>query len=590
MKKRILFFMVMAALLSGCASEKFVDNKVYVIESDSTERTENFVDWLDVTGVTHFSEEMPKQVNLLAGEILLTIAPDGKSYYIMSYAENTDEQIVLSGDEHTLVNISRVDMKNQLGQLVAANVPFITKCRWNEGGDLVAFCGSEQLIIYNADKNQLLLEQELSNDAVNDFFWSPVDTNKLYVDHLNAAGSVYYVDPQEKIELYETREKIYYKEHLEKNYYYGTMWRSDANKDSEAFYTVLVDDNRQLVKTVGQGSFLDSYYKSVLLLDGDRFGLTFVADINQVSRHVRLSDAYIYDAGFYSGGGIYAVIKENPSDVHFILLSFDASGNEIHRLKLSGSSLLLSGDGTRGYSNGYGGEVVDLVNGQVLETNEQTKAMNMDQKLYQTLKQAAALYGELYCTGAVDLERVERCFSDNGGLAKTEMTNLLAIAEPKESQAHFTAILDSQLSVVSVDNSRASCYISFDGANDQGEQFHQKIVWDAVNAGGEWSIIGFSNFIQTPQYQQLLKLGESALQDLEIPAAGEPISWTVAQLQFFHDEDWAVDITAANKGVLRYQPETIVVFMLDTLNNWIVEQIIYNQEIVYQKEPNNAGE
>lgn len=104
--------------------------------------------------------------------------------------------------------------------------------------------------------------------------------------------------------MYETAERLYYKAQLDEIYYYGTRWGTTADND-EAIYTVIANKEKETVKVVGQGSYRDHYLRSVLLSGADNFGLTYIANVNQVNKSVQLTDSYVYDAKFIAGGGVF---------------------------------------------------------------------------------------------------------------------------------------------------------------------------------------------------------------------------------------------------------------------------------------------
>lgn len=570
--KKVILLLSIALCLCACSSEKFKDNQVYVIESNEQERTENFVDWLDVEGQNPFSADLTSHIMLLNHEILLTVAPDGESYYVMTYSEEQSPDIVLKGADYQLVNISRVESKTQIGQTIAQNVPFVIKAGWNSSGDIVAFGGHEQLIIYDVHKNQLLLQSELADEPMRDFFWSPIDTNKLYVDQFHSTGIVYYVDPQKRAELYETREKIYYKALLEKNYYYATQWRSDPANEKEQLYTILADDKRQIIKIVGHGAYLDSYQKSVLLLGEDGFGLTYVSDVNQVSQYKLLSENYIYDAGFYAGGNSYAVISDEAREQNdFILILFDVKGEEIQRLTLSGGGIFLANDGILGYCSGPKQEIIDLTQGKVL-VQSTPMPHGVDEALLATVRPAAVLYGELEQKGDIPLEIIENYFLDLDGLAKTQMMSAALKSTAKTVISRLQIVLAGELSAISAEGNKATVVLVMTGASNDGSQLDKQLVWDLTFVRGKWYVTGFSNFALTPLYRSLSEQNYAYLREEKNIPADETLIQT--ELQFFTDDELAWQIELANQArIIMSVPSVTVIWRKDASGLWQIETI-----------------
>ncbi len=107
------------------------------------------------------------------------------------------------------------------------------------------------------------------------------------------------------------------------------------------------------MKVIGKGSYRDHYLRSVLLSGENNFGLTYIANINQVSKTVALTEEYADDAKFVAGGKmIYITDGGSLSDNCFTLHLINGLGEEVQQWRISGSSLLVSEDGKVGYSSG----------------------------------------------------------------------------------------------------------------------------------------------------------------------------------------------------------------------------------------------
>lgn len=590
MKKIMMLCLIsMFLLMTGCSTEKFQDNQVYVVDSGSENQEDRFVDWIEVVGREPFSVEN-EPVVLAQGEILLSRSPDEKTYYTMRAEETIIDTEVLDISNVPVI-ISQVDKESGLSRIVVQGIPFVTKVSWNHSGEIVAFCGGGRLSIYDSEKDRLILQQELESTIIYDFFWSPVDKNKMYIEQPDTAGGgVYYVDPQKRVELYETREKIYYKALLEKNYYYATQWRSSEENNDGDLYTVLADDERKVIKIIGQGGYKDSYLNRVLLMGNNQFGLFYIADINQVSKGFLLTEQYVYEAKFLKDGCIAYIIRpENMGSNRFQLNICDATGKLVKTMDISGSGFFLSADGRYGYISGTQQEIVDFETMTLLQQLERA-ATDIDQRLMETLRGASDLYCRLAFGEAVEETELERYFVDSDklpGLAYSEMLMRLPEALPETEQRaalYYRAELDRDNSLIAVNGSTATCHLQLNGVDSQGQFINEAVSWDLILEDHRWYVAGMSIFGQEGDRQALLDTATAFLLDHQESLAIAPEGLIWRQIQYWQrdKQGLAAWLSDGQWAKLDAEPGGLVIWLSRSEDgSWIVQQVWFNGGWVY---------
>lgn len=586
MKKWLSFWLIGFLLFSGCSAERFRDNQVYVVDGGGQNQADDFVDWIDCNGIDPFQNGVSDGIELAEGEILLSCAPDGESYYVMQRAEGFSFQgdTKLLGERYILVDVIRIGRNDGVRRTIAQQIPFVSKAAWNQTGEIIAFCGGSHLSVYDQKKERLILQEELAETIISDFFWSPVDNNKMYIEQPDiTGGGVYYVDPQKRVELYETREKIYYKAVLENAYYYATQWRSGQAENDGALYTVLADDNRKVIKIIGQGSYKDSYRKSVLMSGEDRFGLYYVADINQTSKGTVLTEEYVYDAKFLTDGRIgYIIRQEKAEGNQFLLCICDAAGKLIQTESVSGSGFYLSDDGQTVFISGAQQEIWDVGSLQLVQ---QSQGGYNDDELVTALRGAAMVYIQMRLGYPVEKDMVAQFFTDNdrvGGMALSEICAYPAKDE-EDGPIFYQAILDRVHSFISAEGDIATCHIALEGATPNGETISEQLSWDAVKISGRWQVAGLSTFTREQDKNEVLAVVEMFLQHeaAELGIDNHAIRWRQVQYWRQDKSGLASWLKEAEWAKVDGEPGGLIVWLKRVENDWQVQQIWYDGGWVY---------
>lgn len=480
MKRTILFLLLSFLLccLTACSSVVYQDNQVYIVEQGGNMDEDTVVGWLDINGTSPFQTENLYQQQLIQGQFFLTASADGKQIFYEEFLPEQDSSVLI-GPGKMQVNLYMFDQTDQTARLIAANRPFIAKADWNQEKKMVAFSGDGVLTVYDLDKQKTMLDEDLAAETVTSFFWSPLESRKLYLEQpRNAIGSLYYMEPQKKAELYETAERIYYKAQLDESYFYGTRWSMDQDKH-EAIYTVLANANKEAVKVIGEGSYRDHYLRSVLLSGENNFGLTYIANINQVSKSVQLTKDYVYDAKFIADGrSIYVTASKNRTKNQYILHLINTSGEEIKQWKISGCNVLLSEDGKIGYVGGTKQEVLTFVQPSIKQSVDSGSA----DKLETALCGAGSVYAQLLLGQIVSQEEKEQFYANLEGLEQIHK-------EPfkDETQISFS------IHLLAIEENEAGklCTIQIIGLNNTQQQIQQKILFQMIEQNQNWYVLDF---------------------------------------------------------------------------------------------------
>ena len=480
MKKWIwnVCLLALALSLTACGSEVFEDNQVYIVEQGGKLEEDTVVGWLDIHAAVPFASENCYQQQLGQGKLFLTASADGQQIFYEERLQEQDESI-LKGPGQVFVNLYLIDQTRQTITLITEKRPFIARTGWNEDGTMVAFSGEGMLTVYDLEKQKCVLVEELAAETVTSFFWSPLESHKLYLEQPRSAiGSLYYMESQKKAELYETTEQLYYKAQLDDMYYYGTRWGMDQD-NQEAIYTVLANQEKETVKVIGKGSYRDHYLRSVLLSGENNFGLTYIANINQVSKTVALTEEYVYDAKFVAGGKmIYITDGGSLSDNCFTLHLINGLGEEVQQWRISGSSLLVSEDGKVGYSSGPQQERFSF-DQQAMQQGQQTTSTDA---LLTVLRGASSVYAKLLLGQAVTQEEQEQFYANLEGLEQLQKGQT-PVEGPVMFWSRSLSIEENELGQL--------CAVVMIGQNSSHQWIQQQVQFQMVEQNQRWYVLHF---------------------------------------------------------------------------------------------------
>jgi outer membrane lipopolysaccharide assembly protein LptE/RlpB len=229
------------------------------------------------------------------GAVPITKAPDGRTIYYMERTDKTEKSDdktsvirALKGDTYQKVNLVKFNISTGKKDTVARGIPFISYAKWNKAGNLIAFCGGQRLTVYDSTKNKLLLADELENDSVTYFGWSP-DGNSIYTEHENIInGSIYDFKNGKVFHCYQTDIRLYYKGNYGDNGYFASealdIDEAEQKKSGgiiDENRTVLIDSTGKVLKELPCGRFRDTYNNAVIQIGESGFGLQYYEDMNR---------------------------------------------------------------------------------------------------------------------------------------------------------------------------------------------------------------------------------------------------------------------------------------------------------------------
>lgn len=361
---KYLLLILTCFLLAGCFDDSSV-SKPNITQNQKTHREARLFDAvLKDKFVT-----LPASVHHGPDHLVVAVSPDHKKFFIMKPSivkakKNADR--IIKGEAPARMGLYLLDSTLQKTELLLPDVPLMTRAGWNNNGTVLALSGGNRLLIYDMKQKRFLMEDELKNEQVTAFAWSP-DGKIIYTEHPNLPnGSI--IDPGEGkiVHKYENQAELYYKGKINDKYFYATYIKNPSETELKKHgmpspQTVITDTQGKIIKTVYEGRFRDAYGRSVLNVGENRFGLYYIPD-NMRPQTIKLSDEYIYDARFIYDGSIAYIIKgEDPEANDFYLYLTNKKGQTTRKMLVTGTALALSPDGTSLATMGGDNEEINLV-------------------------------------------------------------------------------------------------------------------------------------------------------------------------------------------------------------------------------------
>lgn len=522
MKKRFFSLFILSLLvLVGCGGEKIKDNQIYLAERKKYGET---VEWVDVDlrnveGRDTF-EGQPRmelgliplsgsETNVPSDPVILTYSPDGKTVYYMEETMQDDQIIVLNGETTKNVRLIKLDLDSKQSVILAENIPFINTVKWNKDKTIVGFSGGDRITIYDQAEDKILLKEEVTNDRVSYFGWSP-QGDQLFTEHPNLPnGSVYTLGNNPNIKhAYENDLKLYYKGQLNDDYFYATYTYVEENEKGNptGIYsrTVLLDQEGRIAREFGIGRFRDAYQRSMLQIGESRFGLYYYPDVHKPDQSMLLTEEYVYDAKFIAGGKI-AYTVQNKDKVNLCIV--DREGRELKRLEISGGSIALSPDGKTGYIGGHGWEEIDFDRGELIKVR--SKPYNeKESEIYAAIVGAMDVYYKHEMTGVEDYDGAKKYFLDTHnpeGWAHFEMlARFKEIKYKSQYNLHKYAIRIELFEPIKYKGTdRASVFIGGVAENSMGSGMGMQCRLELIKQDGNWYVTGLSTFPDSSQAKQV---------------------------------------------------------------------------------------
>lgn len=506
MKKTMLFLIVVILVFAGCVQQEIKENQVYVV-SNKNYPEEQLNGELNTEGRIPFQEYVnPSPVQDNPGLVLLTISPDGEGMYLMERIEANNPLQVIKGEPGETVRIIRENIASKDQEIVIENIPFVSKVLWNTEGNLAAFGGGGRLTIYDVKKRSVLMKEKFEEDIIIDFFWSPLDGNKLYSEHPDLAnGSIYYLDSQKKIEAYEIREETYYKGKLDSSYYYGTKW----DLASGDIKTVILDKQGKIIKVLTPGKFRGAYQKSLVVVGERGFGLHYIRDINSSEKVITLTEEYVYDVKFVADGKIAYTTKAEDIEANlFYLHLVSNNGSELKKLIVYGSSIAVLPDGNSGCISGAEWQQVDFVQDKLLEKEslvEDYEAGEL-QDICSTIRGAMMTIYDFELKGKQDLKALKKYFINSNTpeqWARFDVEKIFQERAGRPVKEGYFMEIDLKSFDINFAGDGASVTIGVNAKNPYGRGVVMDYALELIKSEGSWYVTGFSTFPYSKEREEI---------------------------------------------------------------------------------------
>lgn len=561
--KKILIIIATMALASGliaCTDTGIKDNKVYEVnETSKSKDIKKISESINTEGVDSFKDNAKVVNNNVASSenILLAISKDEKSSYVMTKVKAAkDSQRFIKGAYIEKGNLMKIDNKTKEIKIIASEIPFISTVKWNNDKTVVAFCGGERLSIYDTKVNKLILSDELKNEPITYFGFSP-DGRKVYTEHPNLInGSIIYIDSAKIAHSYEQKEDLYYKGVLDSNYYYATKIE-DTNGISS---TIVIDKKEAVVRDLPIGRFRDSYKKALLQTGKESFGLFYIKDINEENDFKKITEEFVLDVKFIEDGKfIYTTENKDVEKNSFYLHLVNENGEEEKKIEISSGVIALLPNGEKAYVGGYKQEVIDLKSFLIEKSiNHET---GEEENVFKTLRGAMNVLYKYEISSIKDFEGVKKYFVDTKNPDQWAYFDVNTIL--KESQRVSVSGVNHKISLYLVNlklydnDTKATAKVKVSAQNSSGGGLGSENSVELIKVENKWYITGFSTFPYSIEYKtvktkvetliNLIKSGNLTLQNnIHKELAGKNIE--IGQIQFWQmsDPHLAADIEYAN--------------------------------------------
>lgn len=537
-KRLFIAFLLMIFTLTGCSVNSNSQNVEKSYNETVTKETYS-------GNITPFIN--PEDINIKnpLDRIAITVSPTKKYIYYMEVTNPSKNKkknaIVLKGRTEDKINIIKYDIQSGKSNTIISNIPFVSLVNWNKSGDIVGFCGNYRLTLYDEKNNKLLFGDDLKNDSITYFGWSP-DGRTVYTEDPNLTnGTIYNLDNKTIVHCYQNVNDMYFKGKLNDKYYYGTT--NDVIEGKATTY--LLDKNRNIIMEVCPGRFRGSYKNSVVLVGKDGFGLFLISDINNPLNIKSLSNKFIYDAKFVYDGNLMYIEKNNLIEKNeFLLHIVNKDGVELLKETIHGDSVTLSFDGKSGYASGPRKEYIDFLSNTVKANNISALFDEETEKVFETVRGAMDTYMKCETNRDRDYKNLDKYFIDTDNPSQWAHFDLLS--EFKERKGDSSP-MEYKINILAEDftidfkNNRASFIVKLDISNSFGSGSGTGEVLELVKRDNQWFITGFSTFPYSKEYTKVEALVKKYVKQCKAGTLfngqlkGKNI--TIEQIQFWEMSD-----------------------------------------------------
>jgi hypothetical protein len=244
-----------------------------------------------------------------------------------------------------------------------------------------------------------------------------------------------------------------------------------------------------------------------------------LTDIAFPEKSVRLTEEYVYDAGYLTDGSIFFITPTNDIEKNeFLLHLANANGCEKAAIPVTGSAAVVSPDGKSIFVSSSAGEIIDLaaISQERGSSNENPQAVvkwadkaaiqdeTSNSGIFSAIRGAMDVYHKNEILGVFYLDDVKKYFIDSEGpdqCALFDMTTLLKERRYLHYADYYN--LDLTLEQLDIKGDRASAKIYGICDNSFGSGMAGGKSLELINKDGRWYVTGLSTYPNSQQYRDV---------------------------------------------------------------------------------------
>jgi len=179
MRFRLLpLFIILCLLVAGCIIDKPEDEVLYQAQRGGNEKQKiSIIDSaIDTCGLIPFITEIPANIEQNRDNLVVSISPDHNSVYIMRPSivkGKCSRDYLIKGVNPPGMSLLRVEVESGHSELISPEIPVVSLARWDADGNILALLGGNLLTLYDSVNNKVIIADELQNEQVSHFAWSP---------------------------------------------------------------------------------------------------------------------------------------------------------------------------------------------------------------------------------------------------------------------------------------------------------------------------------------------------------------------------------------------------------------------------------
>ena len=201
---------------------------------------------------------------------------------------------------------------------------------------------------------------------------------------------------------------------------------------------------------------------------------------------------------------LYITPNEDVEENNFYLHIVNNKGEEVKKMQVSGSTIMLLPDGKLGYIGGTHIERVDLINYSI-EGPSMEKPSEESESILRTLRGAMDVIYKFEIAQKKDLERANKYFIDSNSPEQWALTDVMNIFNEKvkltPEASDYSIVLKLKSLVINGDQATAS--ISVTARNSSGAGLGMNNIVELMKKNSKWYVTGLSTFPYSKQHVEI---------------------------------------------------------------------------------------